>query len=223
MEEKKAIETREDTPHSGEWPTISGYRAYAHAMSGNDQAAKQRLSAQPEPVRTAYEELYAKEQRLRDHSRADNYLSRMKSFVADLRDQRIPQINGQSERKAAVWHVRTEYEQWARDRKDLHARQRAAFERDMEEAVYLRSDDNGRDTVEFMARQAVIERYCSQHEALNARTQNDMTGYIDRAVDRQFEINRRSMDRNEGVLLDEIVRSPRESTQVRDRDSGRER
>ena len=220
MAEENENKPREDAPHSSEAPTLSGYREYAHAMSGNDQAAKQRLSAQPEPVRAAYDQLYAKEQRLRDHSRVENYLSRMKSFVADLRDQRIPQINGQSA-QGGDWHVRTEYEQWARDRKDLHARQRAAFQRDMEDGVYKWSESHGRDTVEFMARREVIERYCGQHEALNARTQNDMTGYIDRAIDRQFELNRRSMDRNEGALLDEIVRGPRESTKARD--SGRER
>ncbi|MCZ7641534.1 MAG: hypothetical protein M5U33_00635 [Pseudorhodoplanes sp.] len=137
----------------------------------------------------------------------------MKSFVTELRDQRIPQINGQSERRAAIWHVKTEYQQWAHDRKDLHARQRAPFERDTALAVENRLLDpanrESRDAMEFTARQEVIERYCRQHEALNKRTQDDMSGYIDRAIDRQFETNRRSMDRNEGALLDEIVSRPR--------------
>jgi hypothetical protein len=201
-----------------ETPTVSGYRRYAARSEQERQQAEDAAE---------YRTLYQAEQRLRDHAPGETYLSRMKSFVAELRDQQIPQINGQSERKAAIWHVKTEYQQWARDRKDLHARQRAAFERDtalaMEKKFHEPNIGGNWDALEFSARQEVIERYCGQHEALNARAQRDMSGYLDRAIDRQFETNRRSMDRNEGALLDEIVARPRPAAPTRDRDGGRER
>lgn len=205
------------TEQRTETPTLSGYRQYATRSEAERNEARE----------AAYRALYQAEQRLRDHGPGETYLSRMKSFVTELRDQRIPQINGQSERRAAIWHVKTEYQQWAHDRKDLHARQRASFERDTALAVENRLLDpanrESRDAMEFTARQEVIERYCRQHEALNKRTQDDMSGYIDRAIDRQFETNRRSMDRNEGALLDEIVSRPRPAAPTRDRDGSRDR
>lgn len=210
---------------SAEAPTLSGYREYAHAISGNDQAAKQRFVEQ-QPAVAQYAELYGKEQRLRDHTRGENHLSRMRSFVADVRDNQLPRLNDARDRRAAVWHIKSEYEQWGHERKELHARQRAAFEKNVELAMQRRQEQpdikESPDTAAFFARQEVIGRYVQQHEQLNARLQQEITGHIDRAVERQTERNRQ-MSRSESAVLDEIVRRPRESIPARDRDSGRER
>lgn len=227
MAEQMANETRDDALHSGGTPTLSGYREYAHAMSGSDQAAKQRLVEQRQPAVEQYAELYAKEQTLRDHSRGETHLSRMRSFVADVRDNQLPRLNEARDRRAAVWHIKSEYDQWGHERKELHARQRAAFEKNVALAVQKRQEQpdarESPDAAAFFARQEVIGRYVRQHEDLNARVQQEITGYIDRAVERQTERNRQSMGQSESAILDEIVRRPREAIPARDRDSGRER
>jgi len=223
MAEEKTNERHEQAAHSNEAPTLSGYREYAAAMSGNDQTAKQRLADQHKPLPVEYEKLYRAEQMLRDHSRGDTYLSRMKSFVADARDNLLPRINDARDRRAAVWHIKSEYEQWGHERKELHARQRAAFERNVELAMQLADAQEGPGTPAFFARREVIGRYVQQHENLNRRLEQEITGYIDRVVERQTERNRQSISQSESAILDEIVRRPREPAQARDRDSGRER
>jgi len=227
MADETTNEAREHASHSSEAPTLSSYREYAAAMSGNDQAAKRRLADQPKPVHVEYEKLYRTEQTLRDHSRGDNYLSRMRSFVADARDKQLPRLNDARDRRAAVWHIKSEYEQWGHERKELHARQRAAFERNVELAMQKRQEladtQESPDTAAFFTRREVIGRYVQQHENLNRRLEQEITGYIDRVVERQTERNRQSMSQSESAILDEIVRRPREPAQARDRDSGRER
>jgi hypothetical protein len=233
MEHKPAAEPREEAPPSREEPTLSGYREYAAVMSGNDPAAKLRLEEQHQevsrgakPAIVEYDKLYRDELRLRDHGPGDTYLARMRSFIGNVRDHQLPRLNDTRDRKAAVWQIKSGYEQWGYERKELHARQRAAFERNVERAAQQQCEESdgskGADTLAFHVRQEVIGRYVRQHEELNARLQQDIRGYIDAAVERQTERNRQSA-RSESAPLDEIIRRPREPTPARARDSGRER
>ena len=232
MSERKTIEWNLGVPYAGDPPTLSGYRQYAATMSGNDRAAKRALKEQQDkasrehfigekPAVVHYERLYNREQLLRDHSGGDNYLTRMKSFIADVRDNQLPGLNDPRDRKAAVWHIKSEYEQWGRERKDLHARQRAAFERKVEQSLKEQREDpwdsDGPDTQAFFAREEVVAQYGRQHEELNDRLEREITGYIESGVARQVERNRQSIARWEGATFEEIVGRPRETGRTRDK------
>lgn len=232
MSERKTIELKFGVPYAGNPPTLSGYRQYAAVRGGSDHAAKRALEKAQDkasrehftgekPAVVHYDRLYNREQLLRDHSGGDNYLARMKSFIADVRDNQLPRLNDPRDRKAAVWHIKSEYEQWGRERKDLHARQRAAFERKVEQSLKEQREDpwdsDGPDTQSFFAREDVVAQYGRQHEELNARLEREITGYIDHGVARQVESSRRSITRWEGATFDEIVGGPRESGRTRDK------
>lgn len=227
----------EDASYSDEPPTITGYREYAAKMA-KGQEHKRALETSPaerfeahlynqRPALAHYEALYRSEQKLRDHALGLNYLAQMKAFIGEIRDNRLPHLNNAADRKAVVRHIKSEYEQWGYERKELHARQRAHFGRNVELALEKRLEhpENrlNRDSCEFFARQEVVRRHCLQHEELNAAMTREITKVIDRAFDRQVELNRRSMERNEGALLDEIVYRPRPAALTRDRDGGRDR
>jgi len=226
MAEDKAAAPQSRSEDSSAPPTLSGYRDYASVVSGSDAATKKALEEKQREAASAsrpaiayYGELYRTEHRLRDHAGGDNYLARMKSFVADVRDNQLPRLNDSRDRKAAVWHIKSEYEQWGYERKELHARQRAGFERSIEAALQRRREfaDAGEspDTAAFFARQEVVERYARQHEALNTRLQQDITNHIGQSVERQLERNRQSITRWEGATFDEIVGRPRDSGRTR--------
>lgn len=231
MAEDKAAAPQSASERSNPPPTLSGYRAYADTMGSSDHARKKALEKDRNVefhenllIASAigqYHRLYLTEQRLRDHAGGDNYLSRMKSFMADVRDNQLPRLNDARERRSAFWHIKSEYEQWGRDRKDLHRWQRAAFDRQTEFALRKRQEFSetaeNPDTTAFFARQEVVERYAAQHEELNARVQREITGYIDRGVERQLERNRQSMTRSEEAAFEEIIGRPREHGRTRDK------
>lgn len=234
MAEYKAAAPHDGSEHSDTVPTLSGYRAYADTMRGDDARrgapGKDRnveFMLAASPAKGLYHQLYLTEQRLRDHAGGDNYLARMKSFIADVRDNQLSRLSEPRDRKSAVWHIKSEYEQWAEERKDMHARQRAGFERNVESALQRRQENSlageSADTASFFARQEVIERYARQHEALNIRLQQEITSHLDRGVERQLERNRQNISRWEGATFDEIVGRPRDSGHTRDKGPERDR
>jgi hypothetical protein len=231
-EDKAAAQDGSERPNSE--PTLSGYRAYADAMRGGDAGKRApgkdrsvEFMLAASPAKGLYHQLYLMEQRLRDHAGGDNYLARMKSFIAGVRDNQLPRLSEPRDRKSAVWHIKSEYEQWAEERKDMHARQRAGFGRNVESALQRRHENSlageSADTASFFARQEVIERYARQHEALNMRLQQEITNHLDRSVERQWEHNRQNISRSEGAAFDEIVGRPRDSGRTRDKGPERDR
>jgi hypothetical protein len=227
----------QDASYSDEPPTITGYREYAARMA-KDQAQKREPETGPaepfeahlynqKPFLAHYKALYRSEQKLRDHAPGPNYLTQMKAFIADVRDNQLPRLNEAADRKAVVRHIKGEYAQWGHERKELDARQRSHFSRNVEIALEKRLEhpENrlNRESCEFFARQEVVRRYCLQHEELNTTLTQDITKVIDRAFQRQMAHNRQNMDKSDLAILNEIAGQGREAVQARDRDNGPER
>ena len=223
--------------YPGDPPTITGYREYAAKMAKEQKQEPEPGQAEGiqfvgvqgqfhKPALSHYGELYRAEQKLRDHAAGQTYLAQMKAFIADVRDNQLPRLNNAADRKAVIRHIKGEYEEWGYERKELHARQRAAFTRHVENAAEKRlahpENTHNRETAEFFARKEVVQRYGVQHEELNAALSREITQCIERTIERQIDRNRASV-RAESAPLDEIVRRPRESAPARARDSGRER
>jgi hypothetical protein len=225
----------QDEAYSSDPPTVTGYREYAAKRARDHKAEPEAgravgfqffVASEGQFHKSAlshYVELYLAEQKLRDHTSGQTYLAQMKAFIADVRDKQLPRVHEAADRKAVIRHIKGEYGEWGYERKELHARQRAKFSRNVELASEKRlahpENTHNRETAEFFARKEVVQRYGSQHEELNVALAREITQTIDRAIERQIERNRVNV-RAESAPLDEIVRRAPEPVQTHARDSG---